>query len=193
MGQAREVSNNYTYQEYLELEQKDQQRYEFHYGEVFAMASGSKRHNQISRNVANYLTQNTNQEYESYLADIKVELQKAQSYVYPDVLLTCHPNDPQDDTESLVRKPVLIVEVLSPSTEDYDQNQKRKSYFKLPSLQYYILISQKEPQVEMYERHQDFWAYRSYSRLDDTIALPLLGILIGLEKIYEGLGSIDAS
>lgn len=105
----------YTYEEYLQLEKDTEVRHEFWNGEVFAMAGGSRNHNEISGNISaslnSYFRPNG---CKAYQADVKLKFQEGNYYVYPDVVLTC---DKDDNDAYLVKKPSLIVEVLSKSTE----------------------------------------------------------------------------
>ena len=184
MKATKQGLKHYTFEEYLELEQKDQLRYQYYNGEIFVLAGGTKRHNMIARNVG-FEINLQKPDCETYLNDVKLELQAKNYYVYPDVMLTCDEGDLRDDKESIVKNPVLLVEVLSDTTAAYDANEKKRCYFSLSSLQYYILISQDRPLVEIYEREQKFWKYTSFESLDDSITLIKLNINIKLSDIYK--------
>ena len=184
----QEKKQHYTFNEYETLEQETGERFLYHYGEVFAMAGTTKRHNKIIGNIWSYLqdvfeTQNC----ELFSENIKLELLPNAYYVYPDILLTCHPEDTADDEQTFIRYPSLIAEVLSESTQSYDMQEKKNLYFKIPTLQCYLLIYPKVPRVEIYERNEDFWIFRFYENLNDNIPLEKLGTQIPLNKIYKGL------
>jgi len=184
MSTLVEKTKNYTFKEYLALEQEEKLRYEFYQGEVFAMAGGSKRHNILARRLA-FVLESQAPDCEIFLNDVKLEFQKENYYVYPDLMLTCDKEDLADDTESIVRNPVLVAEVLSSSTESYDRGAKQKRYFKISSLQYYLLVSQEGSIVEVYERQNNFWKYFLYENLEDTIYLEKLNMNINLSEVYR--------
>ena len=86
-----------------------------------------------------------------------------------------------------MQSPSLLIEVFSESSQRYNIQDKRLEYFKIPSLQYYLLVSQKHYGVEVYERSADFWKYTIYEGLDAKIELDTLGISLSLAEIYEGI------
>lgn len=184
MGILEEQKQSYTFEEYLALEQDTQVRYQYYQGEVFMMAGGTKRHNKLASNIG-FMISSQKPDCEIFLNDVKLEFQAKNYYVYPDVMLTCDKNDLKDDQESIVRNPSLVVEVLSDSTASYDSNEKKNRYFALPSLWYYILISQKTPLIEVYEREVKFWKYTSYTNLEDSIVLDKLNLRLKLSDIYK--------
>lgn len=181
---AQEKISIYNFAEYLALEQQENKRYEFFQGEVFAMSGGTKRHNAIAINTGIIIRQQK-PECETFINDVKLELQLESHYVYPDIMLTCHAQDLANDRESVVRYPSLVAEVLSDSTAAYDANTKKNKYLTLASLQYYLLISQSEARVEVYERQQSFWKYRAYSKLNEEVVLKSLNISFRVADIYH--------
>lgn len=185
MGYA-EGQRYFSYEEYLQIEQNEGVRYEFHDGEVFAMAGGTKRHNSIAKNISKSLdTMLSEKPCQTFTSDVKLELIPQQKYVYPDVLLVCDPSDLENDLADSVSKPSLIVEVLSDSTMAYDLGAKKNWYFQIPSLKYYVLVWQNTCLVECYERKNDFWAYQSYQKITDILDLKDLKISLKLEDIYR--------
>lgn len=189
MGDPLEQKTLYTFEEYLELEAVSEERHEFHFGEIFALAGSTKRHNRLARSLGGLLEdQVLSRGCEVYLLDVKLELVKRGKYVYPDVMLTCHPEDTANDEDISIAYPVVLAEVLSDSTESYDRNEKFKRYIKIPSLKYYLLISQYTRQVECYSRQaHDFWHYRSYSEPGAVIDLTDLGCQLELDTLYRGI------
>jgi len=175
----------YSYQQYLALEKETNIRHEYWNGEVFAMAGGTKNHNKIGLNISTILSnQFGHKGCETFFNDVKLQLQKENYYVYPDVLLTC---DKEDNDAYVVTKPSLIVEVLSASTENYDRSIKLAQYRKIPTLRYYLLVSQKEPFVEVYGRTDDeaIFTYEVYENMEDSINLSALSCNIPLADVYK--------
>ncbi len=189
MGALAVVSGKqYTFGEYLKLEEQDDTRYEYHDGEVFAMAGGSMNHSNIAYNINRSLNEALREkECFSFQADVKVELRKDGAYVYPDVVLTCHTDDIRDGY--YIRNPLLIVEVLSPSTESYDRNVKWNRYRRLPSLRYFLFISQQKPFAELYSRSvpNAFYQYQAFDLIEDIISFPDLEFSLSLKQVYENI------
>jgi Uma2 family endonuclease len=175
----------YTYQEYLQLEIDTDIRHEFWNGEVFAMAGGTRSHSEIGLNVCSFLSDKFRPNgCKVYQGDVKVEFEKENYYVYPDVVLTCDKND--NDTY-LIKKPSLIVEVLSKSTEAYDRSIKLAQYRKIKSLRYYLLVSQTKPMVEVYGRTSEeaVFTYEVYETLEESIHLPALDFELPMSEVYK--------
>ncbi|MDI9365340.1 MAG: Uma2 family endonuclease [Flavobacterium sp.] len=184
MNQAIEKTK-YNYQEYLQLERDTDIRHEFWNGEVFAMAGGTRNHNRIGANVNNFLSNHFNPKgCETFFNDVKLELQVGNYYVYPDVLLTC---DKDDNDAYLVKRPSLIVEVLSKSTEAYDRSTKLAHYRKIKSLRYYLLVSQTKPMVEVYGRQSEtsIFTYEVYESINEVVKLPALDFVLPMTEIYK--------
>jgi Uma2 family endonuclease len=133
-------------------------------------------------------TQLNGSDCDVFAMDVKAEIVPKGKYLYPDILLTCDRDDLENEGEMMVRSPKLIVEVLSENTEDRDRNDKFKSYIKIPSLQYYLLVAQNEKRVDVYSRQpHDFWHFKSY--LDAGAKIPLSGLNLELlfSQIYQGV------
>ena len=187
MSALAAVSNKrYTFEEYLKLEEQEHIRYEYFDGEVFAMAGGSMNHSDIAFNINRSLIDAFHGKgCRSFQADVKVELRKDGAYVYPDVVLTCHADDIADGY--YIRNPLLIVEVLSPSTEAHDQRIKSIAYRRLPSLRYFLLVSQTEPLVQVYSRNSStaLFQIQDFNSIDDVIQFPELNFSLSLHQIYQ--------
>ncbi len=183
--QAKFVS--YTFAEYLNLEQTEGQRYEYAEGELVAMAGGSLSHNRLARQVGRLLDGQLPKGYEVFVADVKLEIKPEKRYYYPDLLLTCDPDDLA--SEYWVRSPSLVVEVLSEGTENYDLGTKWLYYQNIPSLQYCLFISQYEHWIGMYKRLEaaKVWCYEVFENLEQEIVLSNLNIRFSLAQIYENV------
>ncbi len=188
MGQAQPAPTRYTVEEYFALEEQSDVRHEFFRGEVFTMAGESKPHNTLSGNWYVALRQalrGTN--CRVYMEGIRTVIQENMHYVYPDVVVSCHPDDQQD--ARLVRSPVLVVEVLSRSTEAYDRTHKFTRYKTLPSLRHYVLVSQRQWAVEWYRRNAaDEWVHTALTEATEAIHIPELHLNLTLAEIYEESG-----
>lgn len=143
----------FTKDEYLLLEEKADTKHELVNGEIYAMAGAKENHVKITgntfRNIANHLLESS---CDVYSSDMK--LSAGFDCYYPDVFVKC---DPDDNDELVKEKPILIVEVLSESTKHFDRGDKLQNYLRIPSLQEYILVSQKEIEVWIYRRRGKKW------------------------------------
>ena len=177
----------FTFSEYLTMEEKSTDRHDYYYGEVFAMAGGTKAHNNIILNLAVFLKYYKKQGCDVFINGMKLEIEKNQFYVYPDLMLTC--NDNLKGNDVFVKHPSIIFEVLSDSTALYDKQVKLKYYKRIESLQYYVLIAQNEIMVEVYSRIGDtqIWQYQTYESMDETIQFPRLDFELTVANIYDGI------
>ena len=182
----------YTFDEYLALERTEGIRYEFWNGEVVAMAGATKRHNVLVNALSRHLYPVTRKNgCQGFTENVRMKLPASEKYVYPDVIYTCEPDDLKDDQGIYVTSPCLLIEVLSNSTGADDDHKKRLHYFKIPSLQYYLLVHQDAYKVEVYERSADFWAYRLYEGISTQIPLANISVTLSMTAIYEGIDVED--
>ncbi|MGB3778633.1 MAG: Uma2 family endonuclease [Tunicatimonas sp.] len=123
---------------------------------------------------------------------MRIDIVRYQRHLFPDLSVVCGPLDFTENRKDGIKNPMLLVEVLSPSTEGYDRGLKFKMYRSLPSFREYVLISQEEPQVEIYYRQDDAaWLYQVYQGLDATLTLQSIDHVISLEHIYQKVDFTD--
>lgn len=186
MGQAY-LKKYYSVEEYFELEQNSEQRHEFYNGEVFAMAGATLNHNRLVQNITFILRAFAKKQGCGVFSEnVKLEALRNIYYPYPDVMFTCDSNDLNENL--FIRRPSIIVEVLSESTARYDRDFKLRQYRAIRSLQYYVLVSQYEVHVELFSRINHFqWQYEDFVKLNQTINLDKLDIALSLADIYEDI------
>ncbi|MFD1468463.1 Uma2 family endonuclease [Hymenobacter caeli] len=185
MGHAELQTRRYTAEEYFALEAASEVRHEYFDGEIFAMAGASKSHNLLAQNVASGLRGGLRGKgCQVFMEDVRLVVKENNHYAYPDVLVSCDPDDRRDPY--LVRQLVLIVEVLSPSTAEYDRTEKFAQYQKLPSLRHYLLVSQTAWVVEWFRRDEvGQWIYTLLSEPTDVLEIPDLGLHLPLAELYD--------
>ena len=172
--------------EYLEWEPQQDLRHEYIDGEVFAMTGGTLAHNDITLNFYRTLyPQARSRGCRINVADVKVQVTTNSPYYYPDVFVSC---DPQDlNARKFIQSPTIIVEVLSPGTSARDRGEKFINYLTIPSLQEYLLINSDKISVERYTRGEGrMWLYYPYIA-GDTITLSSFEFEFAIELIYEGI------
>jgi Uma2 family endonuclease len=182
----------FTPNEYLELERHNPFKHEYQRGLVYAMSGAKKRHAQITHNLDRLLGNHL----ESspclvYASDMKIRIEKAECYYYPDLSVTCDKTDLDEDEKDVIFAPKLIIEVLSKSTARFDRTDKFSDYQKIPELQEYVLVSQDKVQVECY-RKQASWESQSYTQ-GDTVEIVSVDFTCPIEQIYNKVLLHDVS
>jgi Uma2 family endonuclease len=176
----------FTDEEYLMLEERATRRSEFYYGEIFAMAGASRRHNIIAGNAyANLHAQLRRKPCEIYQNDMRVKIHK-NFYTYPDVVVVCgEPKIERRGGENLLN-PTVLIEVLSPSTEQFDRSEKAKNYRTIESLQELILISQHKSNIEHYARQSTgAWLISEITDAQTVLKLDSIECRLDLADVYE--------
>ena len=173
-------------EEYLLRERQAEYRHEYVAGQVLAMSGASRRHNLISVNMTRELSVGLKgSPCEVYAADMRVRLEGARFYTYPDVVAVCGKPQLEDDSFDTLLNPTVIVETLSPSTAAYDRGEKFAYYRQISSLQDYVLISQDRMRVEHFTRQGEFWLYKALDKSDEALDLPSIGCRILVAEIYD--------
>lgn len=172
-------------EEYLQGELVAEFKHEFIDGEVFAMAGASEAHNLLSLNMASELrNQLKGTPCRTFIADMKVKV--ANDFFYPDVMVVCQKDD---DVDYYKQSPVIIIEVLSPSTRKFDKTAKRLKYQNIPSLEEYVLIDQTIAEIEIFRKKEHWQSFYYY--LGDAIAFESLGVTVLVEDIYYQVNNDD--
>lgn len=186
-GTDRRLRHRYTYAEYLAYERDSGLKHEYEDGEIVAMAGGSRRHNALALRVGAALEAARKDGCIGFQSDQKIRVLETGKATYPDVSLVRGPieGDPADPSGATITNPALIIEVLSPSTEEEDRGNKWLHYQRIPALQEYVLVGQASPRVEIYRRLPDgSWQYREVT--SGTVQL-LSGATLDLTSLYAGL------
>lgn len=173
--------------EYLAFEETSPFRHEYVGGEAYAMSGGTQRHNRISGNTYISLSQALKSKpCQVFMNDVKLHVARDRAYYYPDVMVTCAEQVSAANESQVVNDPVLVIEVLSPSTEGTDRREKLHAYRHLTSLQEYALISQDTQRVEIYRRHGDInWLYITFEP-GDTVEFTSVGLNLPIADLYAG-------
>ena len=176
----------YSPEEYLALEEVCEYRSEYVGGYIYQMAGSTESHIDISMNFAVQLRDKLRGKCKAFVTDMKVWVEDAGTFFYPDVTLVCGERKFYKNRNDTIENPILLVEVLSKSTEEYDKNDKFFTYPKLESFQEYVLISQNQPAVQQYIRQANGeWKYKATIGLESKVSLELVNTEISLEDIYD--------
>jgi Uma2 family endonuclease len=172
--------------EYLRLERAAETRSEYFDGEVFAMAGGTRAHSLIQTNLLRELSsQLKNSDCVAYNTDLRVKVEATGLLTYPDVSVVCGDQRFLDEQEDTLLNPVVVIEVLSDSTEAFDRGKKFENYRQIPTCREYLLVSQKEPRIEQFIRQSNGeWTLKEAVGLGAEIKLPSLGIALQMREVF---------
>jgi Uma2 family endonuclease len=174
--------------DYLAWEREQPVKNEYVDGEVFAMSGASDAHGTAALNIAASLrTALRGKPCKPYISDMKVHVEAANSFFYPDILVTCDPRDRAPDASHVKHYPTLIVEILSPSTEAYDRGNKFAAYRTLASLQEYVLVSIEQRRIEVFRRDATGHWVLYPSALDEELELASVGFRCPVAEVFEGV------
>lgn len=176
----------YTVEDYLSLQRGVELKLEYFDGEIYAMAGGSVNHNRISRNVLTTLaSQLEGTGCEAFGSDMRI-VTPSGLYTYPDASAVC--GETRRGTDEMIVNPVVLVEVLSDSTREYDRARKFDLYRSIPTLRHYVLIEQASVEVEHRCREEEGgWVAEHFDDLGQTVRLVGADLTLSLEQIYAGV------
>ena len=172
-------------EDYLQGEQTAEFKHEYLDGEIWAMVGATDSHVTISGNLFFLLKQKLkNSPCRAYISDMKINVEKANAYFYPDVSVSCEKKDREN--KLFKQHPIFIAEVLSPSTEAFDRGDKFKHYRQLDSLQTYWLIDTQKMLVDSFTRtNQNDWLLHSYNNPEQPLKIKNLDCSFLLSELYE--------
>ena len=188
---TRAAQTYLTPEEYITLERKavpdaETVRSEYMNGEVINMSGASLAHNLITGNIFGQLyTRLRGGRCIVFANEMRVSISTAKSYFYPDVSVVCEEPRFEDNVFDTLLNPIVVIEVLSPSTEAYDRGEKFAHYRQLTSLQEYILVAQDQIRVEHYRRQEKQWIFTDFEKQDEVLTLSSLQCELPLQDIYE--------
>jgi len=179
-----EVAHRTTYEDYLAQEIDSDLRLEFADGAVYAMAGGTPEHARLSTALASELRSAlVDKGCAVYGSDLKIRIESTNRTTYADVAVVCGPDLISEIDSNAITNPSVLVEVLSPSTEAADRGEKWRHYQHLTSLREYVLVSQKEPYVEVFRREGNEWVLRTFLA-GEHVELPSQEVRLSVDAIY---------
>lgn len=184
MVQAQE--RRYSPEEYLELETEAEARSEYLDGKIIPMTGGTPNHNRIAGNVYAALNFGLEQPYEAFFTNIRLWLPQRKIFTYPDVMVVKGSLEYLEKRKDTITNPLVIVEVLSDSTKNYDRGEKFEFYRTVESFQEYILIDQYKIHVEQFSKTGTRkWSLEEYEDENDTLAFTSIPFQMSLSAIYK--------
>ncbi|MEZ4942289.1 MAG: Uma2 family endonuclease [Saprospiraceae bacterium] len=183
-------TKRYTVAEYLRTEARTGERYEFYNGEIRPMPGGTISHNRITKNVIQYLGNALDLKtgFEIFGSDQKVYLPHYNFYLYPDAVVVAEKPVSAEQHAHAIINPLLIIEVLSASTEAYDRQQKFLEFRSLPSFREYVLIRQDAPEILSFFREApDLWRESSVVNLENSVYFRSVDVELALAALYRNV------
>ncbi len=174
----------YSVEEWLALERRSDIRHEYVYGKLIPMAGEAKRANKIAKNLVKLMDDPLYERgFDTFTHDVKAEVVPDGIYRYPDFVVAPLVDDEDD---YIVKHAVLMAEVASEESNNRDRVKKRKEYHNIPTLWYYLIISQDEMLIEFHTRDQSqHWQTQYFTEPTDVIELERFGIKLTLSDIYD--------
>ncbi len=185
------VTRKYTIEEYLQLEEKSAVKHHFVHGEMIPMLGATPTHNLIAGNFITELNIELRQKEKEYYvltSGSQIYIPKLKNFVYPDAVVVCEMIEIYPGSTTVITNPLLIVEVLSPSTARYDRTDKFFDYKRIPSFKEYVLVEQNLPLITTSFRTNNYtWEDSEAEGLTSSIYLKSLDCTLDLKKIYRGI------
>lgn len=176
----------YTVAEYLEYDNNSPIKNEYVDGQIIAMLGGSSNHSLISMAIGRILdTQLLDRPCKVYNSDMGVEVDADTMYAYPDVTVVCGDSQYKNDRGAWLLNPTVIIEVLSPSTENYDRGEFLAYYREMTSLREYLIVAQDRMQVEHYVRQENGWLLTVIRGSAGIVHIPSIDCELALADVYR--------
>ncbi len=177
-----------TVEEYLRWEKESVEKNEYYRGEIFAMAGAGARHNIIAVNMLREISLALKgKPCRPYGSDLRVHIPENTLFTYPDISIICGDIIPsKEDTDTAIL-PAVIIEILSPSTKQYDRGEKFKLYREIPSLKEYIMVDAESIFIESFSiNSSSHWELTEYKTTEGSLPILSVGLLLAIADIYEG-------
>jgi Uma2 family endonuclease len=190
----QKTNGNYTFEEYLELMEVSEEKYEYENGLLVEMAGGTGNHSMISTNVLAELHFHAKKtgKCRTFNGDMNVWIPKCNRGLFPDTSVVCGEPKYTTERQTILENPMLIIEVLSESTKAKDKGEKFECYRSLPSFKEYVLVYQTIPRIETwYKEEADLWRISSAHGLDKSIYLHSLDLTINLKDVYTNIDNLN--
>jgi Uma2 family endonuclease len=175
-----------TYADYLALEEYSDVKHEFFEGEIYAMAGGTPTHAGLAARVMALIEVQLPAGCRSYNSDLRVRVSPADLATYPDGTVICGETKRAADDPSAATNPTLVVEVTSASTEDYDRSKKLESYKMLATLREVLIVSHREPSLELHRRNASSAWTVTHARAGETLQLESVEARLVVDDLYRG-------
>jgi Uma2 family endonuclease len=183
-------ANFLSIEKYLVNEEKSKEKHEYINGKIRKMPGSTFQHNQITVQIAAAILNQLeikNKPFKVLSSDQKVYIPNLNQILYPDALVVYEKPEFWNNRKDILLNPILIVEVLSPTTENYDRHDKFMSYKNIPSFKEYVMVRQEKVEVETWYREEPHLWRESVYNEGDEVKLSSIGVSIEIDKIYRNI------
>ena len=184
MTSARRL--HFTYEEYLQALEISELKLEYCDGVIYAMAGGTVTHAQLTARVIRLLGNTLKEGCDVFSSDLKVRIDATDLSAFPDASVVCGAAERATIDQNAITNPILLIEVTSRSTEDYDRGDKLSHYKQLPSLEAVIFVSHRRAQITVVSRTTTGWEERHF-RGGERVELADPAVVLEVDAIYEGV------
>ncbi|MCC6287057.1 MAG: Uma2 family endonuclease [Chitinophagaceae bacterium] len=177
----------FTIEEYLAMEEAAVEKHEYYKGDIFAMSGSKVAHNEISGNFFAALHNRLRgKKCKPYNSNQRVHIEANSLFTYPDISVVCDEVLTRNNDNWNILNPVVIIEVLSPSTKNYDRGEKFMLYRDIPTLREYILVDSKSIHIEVFRLNTTLrWELEEYKSLEDLLHIKAINETIPVAEIYD--------
>ena len=177
----------YSIEEYLQMENEALEKHEYYKGEIFAMSGAGNRHNIISINIIVSLGNSLKgKSCQPFGSDMRIHIPENTLFIYPDISVICGDIISPNADENSATNPTVIIEILSPSTRNYDRGVKFMLYRAIPTLKEYILVEAESIHVEQFAINKEgLWQLKEFSSENDQLMLESVNVNLLLRDIYD--------
>lgn len=181
------VPRKWSIEEYLSHEEQTGVKHEYIDGAIYAMSGGTESHSRITANAMIALGQQLRDaSCDINTCDLRIQISPTR-FVYPDFSVVCGEAQFADERRTMLLNPVLVVEVMSPSTAAYDRGMKGEFYRSLSSLRGYLLLDQNRVYAQFFSRQESGWLMQEFSDLEVSIPLTMIDATLPLREVYRGI------
>lgn len=179
----------FSIEEYLTMENAATEKHEFYKGEIFAMSGAKVPHVTIARNLLVALANKLKgKKCQPFGSDARIHIASNTLFTYPDISVICGEVKTLNDDNYNVLNPTVLIEVLSPSTKNYDRGEKFKLYRDIPTLKEYILVDSESIHVEVFRLNQNnHWELEEFNLLTDDVPVNAIEETLAMSTMYDGV------
>ncbi|MFT3703357.1 MAG: Uma2 family endonuclease [Agriterribacter sp.] len=179
----------FTIEEYLTMENAAVEKHEYYRGEIFAMSGPKVPHNRISGNLyAELHLKLRGKNCKPYNSDQRIHIEANTLFTYPDISIVCGEEITLNNDNWNIINPTVIIEILSPSTKNYDRGEKFMLYRDIPTLQEYILVDSESIHIEVFRLNTAHrWELEEYDSIENPLYIKVINELLPVGEIYAGV------
>ena len=175
---------HYTYAEYLALEEESSIRHEYLDGEIYAMAGGTPDHAALAAAILSRIGAQLPRGGRTFTSDLRVRIVSTGLTTYPDGAVVCGGTQRAPEDAIAVTNPVVLIEVTSNSSEDYDRGEKLRQYQSIPTAREIVIASHREPRISVHRRGEHGWT-ASHAVAGESVSLESIGAVLRVDDVYR--------